>query len=579
MLNRRSILQLIGSVSVIAGAGVGVGPALAADKLRIAMVVKALGNGFFDACHDGGLEAAKELGNVDLIYTGPTKATAEEQIAVIDSLIAQKVDAIAISANDTNALVPVCKKAMGRGIKVISFDSGIAPEGRIMHLNPSNNALIGAKCVQMMAATLKGEGDVAILSATAQATNQNIWIEEMKKEWAKPDYAKMKLVATVYGDDVADKSYRETQGLIKAYPNLKGIIAPTSVGIVAAAKAVVDAGLVGKVYVTGLGLPSEMKGAVLAGATDTFAIWNPIDLGYSITTIAALIAQGKATGKPGVDHRLGGGDDADRGRRDDALEVRIGFDQALHLAIALVRDVVAVDGRDQLHLGIFGLGPFLLHHLDPDVLVRGLRGGGENGDVALVVQGLGHHLQALGADELIVGRVEMHDSAFGRDAGIERDHLDAAADGFLADGHQGVGVVGGNRDAVDLLRDQRIDDGDLLLGGGLGRAGVDQFDIAELLGGFHAAVAAGVEETVAERLGHQGDAQIVGREYRRDAARGGDRNASHQLQYGTSIQHGFLLLPSSHRLNATCSIPGGAGFPKYRPELADAWVRPRPAPR
>ena len=243
--------------------------------------------------------AAKELGNVEVIYTGPTKTTAEEQIAVIDSLIAQKVDAIAISANDTDALVPVCKKAMARGIKVISFDSGIAKDGRIMHLNPSNNTLIGSKLVQMMAKTLHNEGDVAILSATSTATNQNIWIEEMKKEWAKPDYAKMKLVTTVYGDDVADKSYRETQGLIKAYPNLKGIVAPTSVGIVAAAKAVADAGLTGKVYVTGLGLPSEMKGAVLAGATDTFAIWNPIDLGYSAITIAAQIQSGKATGAPG----------------------------------------------------------------------------------------------------------------------------------------------------------------------------------------------------------------------------------------------------------------------------------------
>ena len=169
-----------------------------------------------------------------------------------------------------------------------------------MHLNPSNNQLIGAKCVQMMAKTLHDEGEVAILSATAQATNQNIWIGEMKKEWAKPEYAKMKLAATVYGDDQADKSYRETQGLLKAFPNLKGIIAPTSVGIVAAAKAVVDAGLVGKVYVTGLGLPSEMKGAVVAGATDTFAIWNPIDLGYCATLIAGLIASGKATGKPGT---------------------------------------------------------------------------------------------------------------------------------------------------------------------------------------------------------------------------------------------------------------------------------------
>jgi rhamnose transport system substrate-binding protein len=304
MLNRRSVLQLMSGASVLA-AGVGATPVFAADKLRIAMVVKALGIGFFDACRDGGLEAAKELGNVELIYTGPTKTTAEEQIAVVDSLIAQKVDAIAISANDTNALVPVCKKAMSRGIKVISFDSGVAPEGRILQLDPSNPELIGSKCVQMIAKTINSDGEVAILSATAQATNQNTWIEWMKKEWAKPEYAKMKLVTTVYGDDVADKSYRETQGLIKAYPNLKGIIAPTSVGIVAAAKAVVDANLVGKLYVTGLGLPSEMKGAVLAGATDTFAIWNPIDLGYSATMIAALIASGKATGAAGTSIHAG----------------------------------------------------------------------------------------------------------------------------------------------------------------------------------------------------------------------------------------------------------------------------------
>jgi rhamnose transport system substrate-binding protein len=297
MITRRQSFKIASAAALAAALP---GSVFAADTLRIAMVVKTLGNGFFDACRDGGQEAAKELGNVDLIYTGPTKPTAEDQIAVIDSLIAQKVNAIAISSNDPNALVPVCKKAMDKGITVISFDSGVAPGGRIMQLDASNKALIGAKCVQMMAKTLHNEGDVAILSATAQATNQNAWIEEMKKEWAKPEYAKMKLVATVYGDDQADKSYREAQGLFKAYPNLKGIIAPTSVGIVAAAKAVVDAGLVGKVYVTGLGLPSEMKGAVQAGATDTFALWSPIDLGYSATMIAALIAEGKATGKPGT---------------------------------------------------------------------------------------------------------------------------------------------------------------------------------------------------------------------------------------------------------------------------------------
>ena len=113
--------------------------AQADDPVRIALVVKALGIGFFEAAAKGAEEAAAELGNVEVIYTGPTDTTAEGQIEVINALIAQQVDAIAISANDTDALVPALKKAMQRGITVISWDSGVAPEGRQLHLNPSSN--------------------------------------------------------------------------------------------------------------------------------------------------------------------------------------------------------------------------------------------------------------------------------------------------------------------------------------------------------------------------------------------------------------------------------------------------------
>lgn len=286
------------SLAVIVGV-LAMNSADAADKLRVAMLVKSLGNGFFEACKEGGIEASNELGNVELIYTGPTTATAEGQIELMNALIAQKVDAIAISANDPNALVPVAKRAAERGIKVISFDSGIA-SGRLLQLNPSNAALIGQKQVQMaLDAVGKAGGEVAILSATAQATNQNIWIGEMKKELAKPEFSSLKLVSTVYGDDQADKSYREAQGLFKSFPNLKAIIAPTSVGIVAAAKAVADQGLIGKVYVTGLGLPSEMKGHVQSGATKSFAIWNPVDLGYTVTYAAVQFIKGELKGKAG----------------------------------------------------------------------------------------------------------------------------------------------------------------------------------------------------------------------------------------------------------------------------------------
>ena len=272
--------------------------AMAQDKMRIALVVKALGIGFFEAAAQGAEEAAKELGNVEIIYTGPTDTTAEGQIEVINSLIAQGVNAIAISANDPDALVPALKKAMDRGITVISWDSGVAPEGRQMHLNPSSNALIGNMIVKLAADHLPEGGDVAVLSATATATNQNIWIEEMNKVLG--NYPGINVVGTVYGDDLADKSYREAQGLMQTYPNLKAIIAPTSVGIVAAAQAVADAGKIGQINVTGLGLPSEMAGAIESGASKSFAIWNPIDLGYSATMIAHALASGAAKAEPGA---------------------------------------------------------------------------------------------------------------------------------------------------------------------------------------------------------------------------------------------------------------------------------------
>lgn len=272
--------------------------------VKIALVVKSLGNGFFDAANKGAQEAAKELGGVEVIYTGPTKATAEAQIEVINSLIAQKVDAIAISANDADALVPALKKAMERGITVISWDSGVAPEGRQMHLNPSDTNLIGETIIKLAADHLPEGGDVAILSASSTATNQNAWIDAAKKQLPEK-FPKINLVSVVYGDDDSAKSTDEAKGLLKSHPNLKAIIAPTTVGVVAAAQVVTDENLVGKVNVTGLALPSEFKKFIDNGASQGVALWNPIDLGYSAVYLAHDIAVKKDEVKPGAKLSIG----------------------------------------------------------------------------------------------------------------------------------------------------------------------------------------------------------------------------------------------------------------------------------
>lgn len=294
MLTRRILM----AAAMSSGAALMTAPALAQDDVRIALVPKALGIGFFEAARDGAMEAAEELGGVEVIYTGPTDTTAEGQIEIINSLIAQQVDAIAVSANDTDALVPALKRAMQRGIAVVSWDSGVAPEGRMAHLNPSSNALIGEMNVRMASDAMpEGKTEAAILSAGPTMTNQNTWIAEMEK--VVGDYDNVEIVTTVYGDDLSDKSYREAQALLQTYPDLGVIISPTTIGVVAASQAVADAGRVGEVYVTGLGLPSEMAGHVESGASQSFAIWNPIDLGYAATMMAHALAQDPSLAEAG----------------------------------------------------------------------------------------------------------------------------------------------------------------------------------------------------------------------------------------------------------------------------------------
>ena len=270
----------------------------AAPKVYV-LVPKNLGNPYFDTANKGAQAAAKELG-VTVNYQGSATADATQEIQLLNSLIAQKVSGLAVSANDSDALMPVGKAAMAAGIPVVSWDAAIAPGGRTVHINQAEAQ--GIADVQIkMALDLTGPdgGKIAILSAAATAPNQNQWIDLMKKDLAKPENAKLTLVDTVYGNDDDTKSYSEAQGLFKKYPDLKVIIAPTTVGIAASARAVQDGKLVGKVFVTGLGTPNQMRDYVKSGASPEFALWNPSDLGYLAIYTLNAIATGKIKGQPG----------------------------------------------------------------------------------------------------------------------------------------------------------------------------------------------------------------------------------------------------------------------------------------
>jgi len=274
-------------------------PAAGACEGDYVLVPKNLGNPYFDTANNGAQEAAKELG-INVLYQGSATADATEQITLLNSLIAQKPCALAISANDADALVPTGQAAMQAGIPVVTWDSAIATEGRNLLINQAVSHDIGAIQIQM-ASDLAGPdgGKIAILSATSTAPNQNGWIEVMKEELKKPEYSKLELVDVVYGDDDDTKSYNEAQSLFTKYPDLKVIIAPTTVGVAAAARAVTDANLIGKVFVTGLGTPNQMREYVKNGAAPQFALWNPADLGYLAVYAMHALATGEIKGAAG----------------------------------------------------------------------------------------------------------------------------------------------------------------------------------------------------------------------------------------------------------------------------------------
>jgi rhamnose transport system substrate-binding protein len=263
---------------------------------NIAFLPKAINNPYFDVAAKGAEKAAADLGG-EFKQVGPSEASAPAQVPFINTLMQQQVDAIAVSANDPNALVQSLQRAMDRGVKVVTYDSDVAPEGRQLFINQATADEIAKVQIKLISDQIGGEGEIAILSAASTATNQNAWIKTMKEELAKPDYSKIKLVKIAYGNDDDQKSFAETNGLLQAYPNLKGIISPTTVGIAAAARALESKK--SDVKLTGLGTPNQMRKFVKNGTVESFALWDPGKLGELAYYAAAALASGDIKGEPG----------------------------------------------------------------------------------------------------------------------------------------------------------------------------------------------------------------------------------------------------------------------------------------
>ena len=271
----------------------------AAGSLTVGYLPKDIVNQYFAAAKTGVDKAATETGG-KVIQVGPNEAKADLQIPFITDLTTQKVSAIIISADGKDEVAPALKAAMAQGIKVVGFDSSPAVGAYNVFVNQVDFSGVGVNLADWACELAPNcTGDIAILSAAATATNQNEWIALMKTTLATDKYKGLKLVDTVYGDDDATKSTTQANALLTKYPDLKVIVAPTTVGILAAAQVVKQAGKSATVKVTGLGFPNDMKPFVKDGTSPVFGLWSVPDLGYLAYQVAAKLVSGEITGKEG----------------------------------------------------------------------------------------------------------------------------------------------------------------------------------------------------------------------------------------------------------------------------------------
>jgi rhamnose transport system substrate-binding protein len=293
-----------GSAAATTAAGQANPNAAIKQGLKIAFLPKQVNNPYFTVADNGGKKAVGEFAGVSK-EVGPSEANASLQVPYINTLIQQRQDAIVISADDPNAVAPALKSAMAQGIKVVTYDADAAADARTVFVNQASPEDIGRSQVRVLGKQVDYAGQIAILSAASTAANQNTWIKFMKDELSKPQYAKMKLVKIAYGNDDDQTSFQQAQGLLQAYPNLKGIISPTTVGVSAAARYLSGSSFKGKVALTGLGTPNQMRKFVKDGTVGSFELWDPGKLGYLAAYAAAALASGQITGKQGETFKAG----------------------------------------------------------------------------------------------------------------------------------------------------------------------------------------------------------------------------------------------------------------------------------
>lgn len=290
MFSRRMLIGLISAASIMATSSL----VKADDQLYIPLVSKGFQHQFWQAVKQGADQAAKEF-DVRVTFEGPdTEAQVDRQIDMLAAALANKPAAIGFAALDSQAAIPLLRKAKKAGIPVVAFDSGVASDIPVTTAT-TDNVAASALAADKMAALIGGKGQVAVVAHSQTGTTgtdrRDGFLNRMKQAYPNID-----VVTVQYGDGDQLKSTEVARAILTSYPKLAGMFGTnegSAVGVVNAARESKVKNLVIIGFDSGRAQVDAIRSGLMAGAITQ----NPVGIGYETVKAAVLTLQGKSVPK------------------------------------------------------------------------------------------------------------------------------------------------------------------------------------------------------------------------------------------------------------------------------------------
>jgi simple sugar transport system substrate-binding protein len=278
-------------------------PGAAQERKDIATVVKIAGIQWFNRMEEGVRQFATDTGN-NAFQVGPAQADPQQQVALIEDMIAQGVDALTVVPMSPEALEPVLGRAMAAGITVITHEAA-SQQNTHYDIEAFQNEDFGANLMEQLAQCMGGQGEYAVFVGSLTSQTHMQWIDGAIAH-QQANYPNMVLV----GDrnetfDDQQNAYARAQEVLRAFPNVRGFQGSASTDVAGIGLAIEERGMEDQTCVFGTSLPSIAGQYLETGAVDGIGFWDPSIAGYAMNKLAVMVMNGE-TVTDGMDLGLPG---------------------------------------------------------------------------------------------------------------------------------------------------------------------------------------------------------------------------------------------------------------------------------